>query len=433
MKRNTGISSLLFALVAALLYVSCNKEQENPLPTAAITAPLAGTTYVAGDTITVIADLADDETLKSARLVLNDKEGRPVLAPIEVGISSNPYHLALSYPISDLSLATGTYELQLTVSNGKSSSNTFRSIQIFSLPVEFLYPIVITQPSANLTYAYMFGQQDDSLILSRNGDFLGAALNPARKQLYISGISQSGLEAWSLQENKLLWNIPAKLLPHNHWFEHLQSDPPYILSSQYEGEIKAYDAGGGTLFSSQSVPAFYPVFSKIQGTYLLANLREYSAERYAIAWYYVPGGTLRQLISPTPRMLAIFPLNQSQSLCFGNQSGKGTIQKLDISAGTLTDLHDFGGERIIQAATMDSDNYLLAGEHHIYWYRYSQNSLVEFVKNTAVSCLECETVNRLVYTASGSVMKIYSFPEGLLAGTRDMNEPIADILMLYNK
>ncbi len=416
-----------------MLFVSCNKEAENILPVVTISAPQAGSSYVAGDTLIVVADLSDNESLYSVRVVLNDNEGKPVLAPVEISIPTNPYHLVLSYPISDLSLAGGTYEIQVKASDGVSETNSFRQIQITALPREFLYPLVVTQPGSNFINVYSLENATPLIIISRTGDYKSAALQSSRQMMFICGSSQSDLDAYSLDDYQVLWSQPSKQLPHGHWFEAISSDAPYLLTCYYEGYVKGLDYTGGTVFTTTASGVNYPVCARIQNEYVIVNRKEYASEKYSLAWYNITGGTLRQSITPTPQMAAIMPLDQQKSLCFGNMDGDAGIYKLDLQSGTLTLLHTINNEIVRQVSAMDSDNYLIAGTHTIYWYRYSQNSLVEFVKDIEDASIACENIGQQVFTGSGKMLSVYSFPEGTLTGTLQMNEPITDILLLYNK
>jgi len=421
------------ALMGALLMHSCKSELEDAPPVITIQAPYANSTYQAGDTISLSATFSDDIQLQLVRVVLIDKEGKPVLTPFEIVSPPNPFHLNLEYPIDDISLASGTYELKFQAEDASKLTNQFLPIQVSEVPREFRNPVLITCPAGNLVNVYRIRDQLPERIWSRQGDYSGAAINSLQKTLYLCGAYQSGLAAIDLEDVGEDWNIPPKQTIHNRWFESISLQDQVICVSFYEGYVKGIDPLGQTIFTTTASGIDFPEYAIQAYGYIVAVLREYAGERHSIAFYYYPGGTLRQKIPAVPAILDIQPLSPNLSLSFGNENGMGCIGLLNMNAGTHTIIHRLFNDSITAVDAMDQDNYIIAGKQGVYWYRYSQNSLVDFAADLPDARVRCEKESRYVFIASENKLQIYSFPEAVPTQVVLLDEPIRDVLLLYNR
>lgn len=417
-----------------ILLFSCRSETDEVEPSILIHSPNQGRSYQAGDTISLSATFSDDEQLLSVKVVLIDDEGKPVLTPYEVISPPNPYQLNLEYPVHDLSLASGTYELQFQAQDETNLTNVFLPILLSELPREFLYPLLVTRPTNHTVNIFSLeSDQQVKKILSRQGDYTGAAINPLAKTLYVCGAYQSDLTAFSLEDLQENWSIPPKQNIHNRWFESVSYQHPVLCVAYYEGYVRGIDPNGMTIFTTLASGNNFPEYAILTTDYVIAGLKEYGSNTHSIAWYHQPGGTLRQLLSPTPAIVGIQPLDDQKFLTFGNWQGKGSIGLLNILSGTHSIIRELTNDSITGVDAMDPDNIIFTCKKSVYWYRYSQNSLSEYVKDIEEPRVRCETEGRIVFISSKNKIHSFSFPDGILLQSLSLDEPIADILLLYNK
>jgi hypothetical protein len=426
--------SACILLIAGLFLVSCQKEGDALIPVISVQSPSEWSVFAVGDTIPLQASISDNKQLISVRITLIDSEKRPVLPSIDIASTTNPYSLNTGYPISDSLIESGIYEIQFQASDGLNISNSFVKVQVNALPRKFLYPVLITRPSSNQVLVSSLDTAGNlEEIYSRQGDYIGSAANSRNGLLYISGASKSALTAYNLREKKIEWSIPGHQIPEQHWFEGIVYQAPLLYVSYYEGYIKAFDKDGVTSFTSEKTGLYHPIVTCSFGEWIAASLREKETDRNALAIYYAPGGTLRQLFSPTPAIVALFKADNQHLLSFGNSDGNSYIHVFDKLNSTFTQLKQNPGDSIFCVSAMDANNYLLSGKDKVYWYSYNQNSLVVFASGLTRSRIACESTGMQVYAASDKFISIYSYPEGILLRKIPSYYPIADIQLLYNK
>jgi hypothetical protein len=428
-----GLSACIL-LILGFFLVSCKKDVDSQIPDISVQAPFEWAVFEVGDTIPLKATISDNKQLISVKVTLTDSEKRPVLPSIDIASTSNPYILNAGYPISDSLIESGMYEIQFQASDGLNISNSFVKIQVNALPRKFLYPIVISRPSPNQVIVSSLDTSGNlEQMYSRQGDYIGSAINSREGLLYLSGAYKSALTAYNIREKKFEWSISGQQLPEQHWFEGIIYQSPFLYVSYYEGYIKAIDKAGVTSFTSEKTGLYHPVITCSFGDWVAASLREKETDRNALAIYYTPGGTLRQIFSPTPAIIALFKADSQHLLSFGNSSGNSYIHVFDKLSSTFTQLKMNPGDSIFCVSAMDANNYLLSGKDKIYWYSFSQNSLVVFASGLNRSRITCESIGMQVYAAADKFISLYSYPEGILLRKLQSPDPVVDIQLLYNK
>jgi len=421
-------------LFTAIAMIRCRKDSDSKFPIIDVQSPVPGSIFNVGDTIRLMASCRDDRQIKYLQVTLIDSEKKPVLPSIIINSPQNPYTLSTTFIIGDSLIESGTYELQFQVSDGTNTVNSFVKIQLIGLPKRFLYPIVISRPLSNELAAYApdsSGQWNE--IYSRQGDYIGTAVNSPFGYIYISGACTASLDAFNLKLKQVEWSIPSQQPSVHRWFESVSYHRPLLYVSYFEGYIKGFDISGVNSFTTVTTANYFPKASCLFNDNLAAALYDKMSGSHALAIYYLPGGSLKGLISPTPEIVALFQADKYHLICFGNQSGNGVIQEYDNRFGTLTLINQNINDSIFKVSAMDGNNYIFSGKSKLYWYSYAENSLVDFISGIDKPMIACETVAKEVYVTTGLDIDIYSFPGGVLQKTIITPGKIVDLLLLYNK
>ncbi len=424
---------LLFSICITGIMFSCKPDEDNIAPEITILEPMAGSIYAVKDTIHLSAIFSDNNEIKSIKVTLIDSENRPMLAPISVDLPSNPFSLISDYPITDSLLKSGSYELQFQAFDGVNTTNVFVKIAITELQKKFLYPIIVTQNATNLVSAYSYSPNGWTKFFNQQGDYVGSAVNSPHQQFYISGVSKSNLTAWSLKEKRVLWTRPALNYPHGHWFESVSYQDPLLYVSYYEGYISSFDKSGNALFNTEITTPYYPLNSCMAGNFIAAALRNKENKSSALGIYYGQGGALKSLKNAVPFIVSLLPLGENRVLTFGNRNGSGFINLYRIADDLFTEIKEVPNDSLCEVAAMDADNYFISGRQRVYWFRYSNNSLVVFADGIAKAHLACEFLNQQVYIGSGKKISVYNFPQGNPEELLNLPDSLLAIHLLYNK
>ncbi len=412
----------------------CKRDGDQEPPVITVSAPNEGRIYQVTDIIHISAIFRDNERLTSVKLTLMDAENRPALPSVSLEPSTKQYTLTSDYPIDNPELKSGIYELDFQASDGFNTTNVFVKISLVELPRVFSYPVIVTRPQPAKLNVFRLSESGDwAKIFSQQGDYAGSAVNSHYQQFYLSGASDGNLTAWNLKDNFVIWSKAAEQLPDGQWFESLSYLDPLLYVSYHDGSIKAFDKTGTTAITSEIVTPYFPVKTSLSGNYLAAALHSTHDQGWALGIYYSQSGKLKAIQSPAPEIRGIYPLDTYRLLTFGNLWGNGSVNLYDLRYDQFTDVKLIPGDTLFSISAMDTDNYFISGLHGVYWFRYSDNSLVEFAACSGKARLACEDLNREVFIGAGKKLLVYSFPDGILQQILNVPDSILDVHLLYNK
>lgn len=431
--------SCLFSLgvlpiLLLLGYTSCRKVSNYQAPIITLLSPAQGAIYQVNDTIHLSFILQDDNSISTLSISLSATDGYTATVPLVFDNPEKGDTLAVEYVIEDSNLESGPYDIHLQAFDGTNITNHFTRIQVIALPLEFRYPVLITQPGSNQVAAFALRDSSnwESLIYLQ-GDYSGSALYSARQLLYIAGRSQTDVSAFNLLKKEIVWSLPAKQNAQNRWFEAISFSGSLLYVSYYDGYIKGVDRFGNVSFTTESISPYSPEHTLRVKDHLLSYLEDYRTGKGAIGIFSVPGGNLLRMIAPVQKLSSLNLLNNQQLLLFGNEAGKGIIQQLAFESGLPVTVKTIQNDSISMVAQMDAENFLISGNKGVYWYNERMNSITEFIMGLSNTRLACEPVNSRVYVGSGNHLKVYTFPDGIAQEDLTTPAPILEILLLYNK
>ena len=435
MVKNHAYLILSIASIVNLLMAGCDTKKDDEFPVITVSQPLAGTIYEVGDTIKFSALISDNNKLNAVEISLIDNENnKPSLQTISIKPDKNPFTFHGDYVINDPLLAGGKYQLRFRALDDENVTNKFVEIQLIELEQELLYPLIITHPENEKWIAYkMTSGNTWKELYTHTGDFCGSAINSAASLLYMCGIYQSDLTAVKLTDGLPLWNIKPGLNQKLRWFEHLSFSNQVLYASCTEGNIRGYNKSGTETYKSGIYANMIPGVSALTKNYLVASFTDvFSTERFLVAFHNT-GGLLIYTKFIQTEVVELLHATADKVLVFSNSNGKGEISVYDGSDNSIYMTHTFPDGTFKEAATMDTDNYLVATSAGLYWYRLSNNSLTPFVAKQINGHIACDYTSQLVYTSSGKMLEVYSFPFASLVESYALPDTLADLHLVFNK
>jgi WD40 repeat protein len=424
----------LFTLVIFVAAVACKEEIRNNFPDIKVFAPIGGSTFQVNDTLRLAILLLDDQGIESLEISLEGGEGGPYPAPLILNHPTLGDTLFLEFLLNEPLLESDTYDLRIKAYDGINITNAFVSLNIFAVDREFQYPVFVMQSSSSQYKIYSLpssGQWDE--LFSFQGDYAGVASLSAYRLLFLCGKSQTGLVALNLEKKQVKWSVPPVHTLQERWFEAISVSGKDLFVSYYEGYIKAFDRYGGASFTTSTIAPYSPNICCMVNSNLVAGMHDYHTRQNAIGIFFTPGGTLKRMISPAITVNSISARDYNNVLVFGNDTGKGKIQILDIEEGTCSTIKEINNDSIVSVSSMDNLNYIIACRNTLYWYHESTSSLTPFAEDISLARLSCEPLNSLIYAASGNQVKIFSFPEGQVISTFDAPFPVVGMQLIYNR
>ena len=434
MKKNYSLFLLLLCSLLLLVISGCDSKVDFGYPEINVIQPFPGKIYQNGDTIKFLAKFSDNNQLTNIELLLVDLDNKPMLPVVSITPGHNPYIFEGDYIINDPMLPNGSYYFRFQASNGGNVTNQFVAIQIHGLEREMLYPIVVTHPETDIWNAYRLTKDNNWLkYYSHTGDYKGCAINSAESQFYICGNSISNLSSVRLPDGALQWNvIPVYYQSHN-WFGGIEFSYPNLYVSCAEGNIRGYNKTGNEIYKSETFPNAEPSLLVATKNFIVGAFADaFSSDRFLVA-FHNPGGKMFSSKFYDGEVIGLLQTTGEKILVFTNSDGQGLISQYNATDNSLSVLHPFYTGIFIDAAKMDSDNYIISSSSGIYHYRLSNNSFTPLLPEIKDAKIACDNTLQQFYTCSGKEMQLYSFPNPILLGEMPLPDTIVDFLLVFNK
>ena len=434
MKKNYSIFQFLVSSVLLLLISACDTKVDFGYPEINVMQPLPERIYQNGDTIKFRAEFSDNNQLANIELLLVNQDNKPMLPVVSLIPDQNPYILEGDYILSDPMLPDGSYYIRFHASNGKNTTNQFVAVQIYGLEREMLYPIVVTHQGSDTWEAYKLAKNDEWLkFYTHNGDYAGCAINSTESQFYISGNSISNLSSVKLPEGALQWNVKPVYYQSHNWFGGLEFCYPNLYVSCAEGNIRGYNKSGNEIYKSETFPNAEPSLLVATKNFLVGAFADaFSSDRFLVAFHY-PGGKMFSNKFFHGEIIGLLYTSSEKILVFSNSDGEGSISQYNATDNSLSVLHPFYSGVFIDAAKMDSDNYIISSSSGIYLYCISNNSLTPLVPEIKNAKIACDNTSQQFYSCSGIEMLVYSFPIPVLQSKIPLPDTIVDFHLVFNK
>ncbi len=434
MKKNYSLSWLLIGSLLLLLISACNSKVDFGYPEINVMLPLPGRIYQNGDTIKFQAEFSDNNQLTNIELLLVDQDNKPMLPVVSITPNQNPFIFEGDYIINDPMLPGGSYYINFRASNGENSTNRFVAVQIHELAREMLYPIIVTHPETDIWNAYRLTKDNNWLkYYTQTGDYAGCAINSTESQFYICGNSISNLSSVKLPGGALQWIIKPVYYQSHNWFGGLEFSYPNLYVSCAEGNIRGYNKTGNEIYKSETFPNAEPSLLVATKNFVVGAFADaFSSDRFLVAFHY-PGGKMFSNKFFHGEIVGMLYTSAEKILVFSNSDGQGSISQYNATDNSLSVLHPFYNGVFIDAAKMDSDNYIISSSSGICLYCISNNSLTPLLPEIKDAKIACDNTMQQFYACSGKEMQVYSFPSPVLLEKIPLPDTIVDFHLVFNK
>jgi len=415
-------------------FSACREQKDEVWPEVVIDSPPANSYYTPGDTILLKAVFSDDVTLSYVKVSLVDAYDNPVIAPVSLTPTTNPYQLNAEMVIDDASLKGGIYNLRFQACDGVNTTSKYVKVNLDELERQLLYSVVVTKEGSNQVRILRSDTSDafHSIYLYQ-GDYAASDVSTAFGMLFFSGKTMTDLQAFSLTENRILWSVPCEQSPTGHWFETLEFGYPWLFTSQYDGYVRGYDRYGVQQFKSQPVANNFAELISTMQDYVLASLKEYSTDNRQLAVFHVSGGKLLDLQPLNFVPVGFAKAGTNKVFVFGNEGNDGVIAIYDLNESTLAVINRVRGKNIYSVDSMSDNVFYLSAGDELFRYTYLNNSVFPIVPGFENGKITCESLNDKLYVASGNTLFLVNAQNGSVDTSWQFNGELLDVHLVYNK
>ena len=431
----SGLRILFVLGVLMVVMASCQKKEDDVSPPIVIVEkPFEKQVFAFGDTIFIRAKFNHSRSIMSIKVALVNGNQTPVLPALNFEVSDNNYLLETCLVLDNVHMDDGKYTLQLKVSDGNSSWNNWVDIQYLEAEKELISLVVVLKSGIHGFDVFEAPLNSKmSKLFSYNGDHLGSALNPEYNILYTAGSFISGLSAWDLNQNRVLWNVPAVVNSAQAWIHALYADEKEVFISTRQSYIEGYDPLGLVTFRSQKMEN--GVFTHILKSKekLLSVFEPYNGTFSELIVFHYPGGVLFRKIQISGKVVYLSNYSRDEVLVFVNQPDRAVVYEYSIANHTLVELKTFPFNVIQTVAGKGEEYYFLHSGDDIWWYRPGLNSATKYVQAATGALMAFEALSHRLYVGSGQHITAYNLPLIEPVYSLDLPSPIVSFNLRYNK
>ncbi|MEN8226131.1 MAG: hypothetical protein ABFS05_12310 [Bacteroidota bacterium] len=420
-----------FFLLVLFVAGACNKPDDNSRPNIYLDAPTEYTNFLVGDTMKVSGAVFHTKPISSLKIAIRDEMNHAVSAPKYLYPSSSSYHFDVDYIIDEAGLATGTYTLAITVSDGQTATNFFRNIRITGLDQYFERLMVFCRPGILKTYVYAIDSAWNlQNVLNLNHGFVDTEINSGDRKLFLVKPEPSILYAFDLDdpvpEPWLLAGPPYPLF--NDVF--ISDQLTYIASAN--GEIKGLDKLGDIVFVTAQDPDTIPVLLHRHQNIILSYCERRGGPQKLIRQHFIGTGVARDFTTITFSVAAMFDADEEFCLLLGNYEGYSMIYKYQVDENYLGGHTNLPGGNIRDAVKISPDDYLIALDEGIYHYSYASGYISAWRPDIDVEIMAFDETRMLLYCAKGHNVTVFRADNGDLVQEIEMPYPVYDLHIQYN-
>jgi len=429
----------IFSLCA--IFFACKKDKTVDTPTVQITAPTGLQTFSVFDTLTVKANVSDPQGLKSVSIYLSTGNPTPVLPNSSVTITSNNMSFSWPYALYDLHLATGTYYITVSASNGTNIAYAYQQINVDAAPTVREAGYAITRNGSN-TEAYKL---DNTMHISSSfpvsGNYSSSDVSSYYQQLYIASSDSGNVNAYGVPADVGAWSTPGGFSP-TPFFTNVYSygDAAYIscYGIGNGGYVKYFNHNGISQAQINAVTGYFPIKTFAWDNYLLVEQKKVSSPAENLVLYYAASGLGYQQASLPGPVVAMYGMDNDDVFIFGSQpSGAPYLMKYSISGNNFYSPVSLPNAKILSATQINSQTFLVGFNNGIiYQYTYNPVNFLPYISGINANRLRYDAVNNQLVLATGKIVQEYNCgpSSATLAYTSTpLPDSVMDVEILNNK
>ncbi len=418
--------------ILILFSVSC-KEKEASIPEIIYYSPAENQEFNYDDTISIHCQISDKSIIESVKLILVNNDLSPIGPAFYFYPGSTKFELKTSYPISIAEIAEPENYLLVVADNGTNFKNQYQLLHINSIEKELEGIIVLSAISDQQIGVSAFYPDVDSVVnlFIVEGEYSGSTLNSSGKQMFIAGEETLNLQAYSLLDNSIEWELqPIPFFPM-HNANCLHFDELLFVANNYFN-IKAYSSTGNSVFTADIGQNEKPGRIFRFNEFLLCDMQSKNGGSTNLITWYIGSEKEKQRLSTIYEVVDYAAILEDEILLAVNTDGIGSVKLYNVKLNELTDLFEFTVEILSMEKTGDGQVLIGAGAD-VYLYAFPGNYPEVVLPGTSSYRLNFENLSQRLYVVNGYSIDVFNFPQLEPLQHIPLNDSILKIHFHYNK
>jgi hypothetical protein len=429
-------SIALALLFGGTVLAGCRKDRDEDAPRVVILQPGSSITLSVPDTLLVRVEVSDERTVERVTIALTDMNGVPVVPPVVATVNSASATVVRQLPVTREQLATGSYTLAVTASDGRNEGRAFRSVNVQAAPLR-QRALFITPPAGHPAPVSIWridstGTLDQYLTLS---EFGGGAIDARR--LYLCGTFNQPTRGIAQ-----MGGVPSITIPNEGppgatqpFFRGPIIDPVdgrFYLGSN-DGFIRGFETGGPQAFTALSPVDLRSVYTAVAGEWVASLARHQVLGEWRLVTHARISGDVIGQFPLDLEPVAVQHWQGAQVLVFGQRNGAGVVQVRNVQQGGGSDLATFNEGPVAAVARASAGTAYIALPDRIVRFSTASNTVTVVAQGLQAQSLAYDAATGTLYAGSGEQLVGIDPTTGAQATLFSFPHPVGRILPLLNR
>jgi hypothetical protein len=416
-------------LTALLVIGSCKPDEGLYAPEIIFMEPKAGQAIDMPDTLDVKVQISDYRLIRTAVLTLVNENKIPVIPAKYFYPDSTEFFINASLPLVDKSLASGQYNLLVTVSDGTDQKNHYQPVVLNEIPVQLEAYFVITSRldfKSTIIKLNPSFETDTQFVFPHA--YLLSAVHGMWDEFFFVTTEPSDILAFKPETFEAEWDMAAS--PPRPLITALFPDKDLVFSTA-NGDAGILDADGNISLRTQAFDNKTIQCLAADDKYIFAAHISLSGDIHELTVFSRITGDLWEQRLVSGEIKSLVPV-ENKLLLFMQVASNAEIVDYDPMNFILTEVAFLPGENIKSTVKISDSQVLILTEDKVISYNPASNQLSDY-KDQAYKFGRYDFLNDEVFLAMDTVLYGFRRNTGVLIGEKSFQEKILDFQILYNK
>jgi hypothetical protein len=426
---------LQLVVIPALLWSGCRKDADGTPPSVRITSPGAAFTVVMPDTVTVVAEISDDQDIESVTFSIENEQGFPVTEAITIEPSSNAVTLTVSMPLTSDAVLSGPHEVKVVAIDGVGRGTASRMIDVVAIPRRVRGLYVLTRPGSDQVALHRIDSLGVlGLVNTIDQDLHVSGIGSKGQRLYLGGSTTGPLRSLFPDNGQTLAqvaNLNTLLAPY---FTALQVTPEgTVFAATNDGQLHRFGKDlNGTGYQADALVNYrIDKVLELENAVLTAQSSVASADLRLVQYSPIGGAqTDVRVLDKVP--VELFIRDADHVLLFGNRNGEGVVEDRNVTDGGYWEPRVFP-EPLRSVVRIDENVYILGVGTEIIRFTYSNAGAIPIASGISADHLAYNEVTGELVVADGQTVIIMDAGNGTTIDSYTLPQGVVGLLPLYNR
>ncbi len=428
-------TQLVTSFIFLLFLGSCFKESDDSPPKIVINKPSENAFFMPGDTITIDAEISDNELIAGIEISLANENFTPVLKTYTLPVHGNPEHLIFSYPLNDKYLPTGRYYVSVKASDNYDSKNKYRAVNITGIARRTMGLALITHKRGGLQILSADSALSSAVPwFSVVSDYSGSAYLPYHNIFVSTSATYGKAEAYDYFTKGRVWTLQTTAPPPFPTFTGAFAHGKYLDILYYEGKVERYNYKGIKKMTMPMPVSYMPVLTaQTNRGVLVYAKKQYMDHKGLIALFYNSTGAMVQSYFIDFDVVAFYARNDKEAVVLGNdKNGNALVRIYYFDENTFSKPRDLPSGKMLCCANPQNNIFLFVQNGDLKELNLNDNTLFTKMPAAAFEIMKYEPVDALLYVKKGNSCVLYTYPALQQVNSITPQDTLLDFQIIYN-